>query len=99
MWSRIAKRLGMNIDYDDPRIWAGIQKQWGEVDELTDKLGKNYMDFSREELNVLSSVILEFMGIKSEGTSEVVLGEFRENFFKVFRLYPRCIETLKQIKA
>jgi HAD superfamily hydrolase (TIGR01549 family) len=98
IWSRIAKRLGMDINYDDPKIWAGIQKQWEEVDKLADKLGKNYMDFSREERDELNSIVLDTIGIKSEGTTEIV-EEFRENFIKFCRLYPGCRETLKQIKA
>ena len=49
---------------------------------------------------LFSSVDLaDTMGIKSEGSSEIVIGEFRENFFKVFRLYPGCRETLEQIKV
>ena len=67
IWSRIAKRLGMDIDYDDPRIWAGIQKQWEEYDKLKDKLGKNYMDFSREDWDELNPVVLDTIGIKSDG--------------------------------
>ena len=90
---------GMDIDYDDPRIWAGIQKQWEEYDKLKDKLGKNYMDFSREDWDELNPVVLDTIGIKSDGSSEIVNEEFNENFFNFYRLYPGCRETLKQIKA
>ena len=98
IWSRIAKRLGMNIEYDDPRIWAGMQKQWEESNKLAEKLGKNYINFSREEIDKLNSVVLDIMGIKIDGSNEIAGEEFRENFIKVLRLNPGCRETLKQIK-
>lgn len=95
MWSRIAKRLGKEIEYDDPRIREGMQKQWKEAD----KLGKNYIYFLREDWDFLNTFVLDKMGIKSEGTSEIISEEFEKNFFEVFRLYPGCRETLAQIKA
>jgi len=93
-WSRIAKRLGKEIEYDDPRIREGMQKQWEEAD----KLGKNYIYFSKEDWDFLNTFILDKMGIRSEGTSEIISEEF-ENDFKFYRLYPGCRETLAQIKA
>ena len=89
MWSRIAKRLGKEIEYDDPRILAGMQKQWEEAD----KLGKYYIYFSKEDWDFLNTFVLDKMGIKSEGTSEIISEEFEKNFFEVFRLYPGCKET------
>ncbi len=99
IWSRVTKRLGMNIEYDDPRIWAGVQKQREEYEKLADKSGKKYINLSREEWDELNSVVLDTMGIKSEGAAEIVNEEFNKNFLKVYRLYPGCRETLKQIKA
>jgi len=97
IWSRIAKRFRMEIEYDDPRIRAGIEKQWEEAD----KLGKNYIDISTEEWDILNSFVLETIGVKSEGSSEIVSEEFLDQLsrFKNFRLYPGCRETLEQIKA
>ncbi len=95
MWSRIAKRLGKEIEYDDPRIREGMQEQW----EDADKLGKYYIYFSKEDWDFLNTFVLDKMGIKSEGTSEIISEEFEKNFFEVFRLYSGCKETLAQIKA
>ncbi|MFX1418111.1 MAG: HAD family hydrolase [Promethearchaeota archaeon] len=95
MWSRIAKRLGVEIEYDDPRITAGLLKQYEEAN----KLGKNYMNFSREDWEKLNAVLIESMGVKNEDSSDIISEEFSENFFKFFRLYPGCRETLNEIKA
>ncbi len=72
-----------------------MQKQWEEAD----KLGKYYIYFSKEDWDFLNTFILDKMGIKSKGTSEIISEEFEKNFFEVFRLYPGCRETLTQIKA
>jgi HAD superfamily hydrolase (TIGR01549 family) len=94
-WSRIAKKLGKEIKYDDPRIWEGMQKQWDEAD----KLDKSYMNFSQEDWDYLNSFVLDKMGVNTEGTSEIISEEFNEHFLESSRLYPGSRETLAQIKA
>ncbi len=95
IWSKIAKRLGMEINPDDPRILAGMQKQ----EEEANKIEKPYINFSREEWKALNFYVLDTMGVKSEGSSEIISEVFNENYFKECRLYPGCRETLKQIKS
>lgn len=97
VWSRIAKRLGKEIASDDPRILAGIQKQ---EEELT-KLDKLYINLSKEEWNFINVVVLDTIGVKSEGSKEIISEEFQREFRTgmTFRLYPGCRETLEQIKA
>jgi phosphoglycolate phosphatase-like HAD superfamily hydrolase len=99
IWSRIAKKLGMDIAYDDPRIWAGIQKQWEEYDKLADKLGKKYINLAREDWDYLNSFLLKIIGVDSEGTSDIISEEFDKFFFEFYQLYPGCRETLTEIKA
>lgn len=67
-WSRIAKRLGVEIEPDDPRIKLGIQDSYNEGE----KLGKNYLDFSSEDWDFLNSFVLKAIGLKSKGTSEII---------------------------
>ncbi|MFW9939507.1 MAG: HAD family hydrolase [Candidatus Thorarchaeota archaeon] len=98
VWSKIAKKLGMDIDYDDPRIWAGMLKQWEKMEKLADKLGKNYMEFSREVWDELNFIVLDTIGIKTEGITFNFVEEFRESFLKFYRLYPGCREMLNEIK-
>jgi HAD superfamily hydrolase (TIGR01549 family) len=98
IWSRITKRLGKEINYDDPRIKEGVQKQREEAEKLQLK-GKSYMTFSQNDWDYLNSFVLDSIGVRSEGTSEIISEEFNENFFEVYRLYPGCRETLTQIKA
>ncbi|MFX1453942.1 MAG: HAD family hydrolase [Promethearchaeota archaeon] len=98
MWSRIAKRLGKDIEYNDPRITEGRQKQREEAEKLQLK-GKKYMTFSQSDWDYLNSFVLDSIGIRSEGTSEIISEEFDKNFFELYRLYPGCRETLTKIKA
>ncbi|MHA2471806.1 MAG: HAD family hydrolase [Promethearchaeota archaeon] len=98
IWSRITKRLGKEISYDDPRIRIGLQKQREEAEKLQLK-GTSYMNFSQEDWDYLNTFVLDTIGISSEGTSEIISEEFNEHFFDVYRLYPECKETLEQIKA
>jgi HAD superfamily hydrolase (TIGR01549 family) len=99
VWSRITKKLGKEIEYDDPRIWEGIQKQREESDKLKKRLNINYMNYSQEDWDYLNSFVLGIIGIDNEGTSEIISEEFDKFFFEYYRLYPGCRETLEQIKA
>lgn len=98
MWSRIAQRFGMVINYDDPRIWAGVLKQMEESVRLEDELDKKYINFTQQDWDLLNSFVLDTIGIKSEDTSEIIAEEFQNNFSRFYRLNPGCRETLKQIK-
>ena len=40
VWSKIAKRLGVEISPDDSRIWEGVRKQWKEFDEACKQVEK-----------------------------------------------------------
>jgi len=97
IWSRIAKRLGREIDSDDPRIWVGIQNQWEEYE----KLGKLYINLSPEEWHRLNIYVLNAIDVKIEGSQEIISEEFQREFHTgmTYRLYPRYKETLEQIRA
>ena len=97
IWSRIANRLGKKIASDDPRILEGIQKQ---LEEYL-KQDKIYINLSKEDWNPLNSIVLDTIGVKSEGSNEIVSEEFEREFRTgvTYRLYPGCRETLKQLKA
>ena len=97
IWSRIAKRLGVEISYDDPRIWEGIRNQ----EEEYNRLGKFFGDVTEDQMFVLSSLVLDAMGVGSKGFKGIVSEEFDREFStgSTFRLYPGCRETLTQIHA
>ena len=98
IWSRIAKRLGVEISYDDPRIWEGIRNQ----EEEYIRLGKFYGDITEDQRFVLNSLVLDAMGVEKKGFKEVISEEFDREFSttgSTFRLYPGCRETLEKIHA
>ncbi|MHA2183272.1 MAG: HAD family hydrolase, partial [Promethearchaeota archaeon] len=99
IWSRIAKKLGKEIEYEDPIILEGMQKQREEAEKLKERLNINYMNYSQEDWDYLNSFVLGIIGVDSEGTSEIISEEFDKFFFEYYRLYPGCRETLEQIKA
>jgi FMN phosphatase YigB (HAD superfamily) len=99
IWSRIAKKLGKEIEYEDPKIWEGMQKQREEAEKLKERLNINYMNYSQEDWDYLNSFVLGIIGVDSEGTSEIISEEFGKFFFEYYRLYQGCRETLEQIKA
>ncbi len=95
IWSRIAKRLGVEISYDDPRIWEGIRIQ----EEENTRLGKFFFDFTKEERFRLYTYVLDAMGVEREGAEKAIPEEFEREFSigTTFRLYPGCRETLEKI--
>lgn len=97
IWSRVAKRLGVEISSYDTKIWEGIQKQW----KVINKLGKPFINLSTEEILKLDYIVLDTIGVKRRGSKEIIREEFNETFLAGmnFRLYPGCIETLEQIQA
>lgn len=74
IWSRIAKRLGVDISPDDPRIRRGMKNQ---VNTYV-KMGRAYSRLSTKEFYLLNSQVLEEMGIKSEGTFNIIHEEFEK---------------------
>ncbi len=95
IWSKIAKRLGVEISHDDPRIWEGMLRQNREYD----KINKFFIDLSDADRHRLNSQVLITIGIDPEGSQDVVREEFDQEFStgSTFRLYPECKETLKHI--
>ncbi|MHA1987553.1 MAG: HAD family hydrolase [Promethearchaeota archaeon] len=98
IWSRIAKKLGKEIRYDNPRIWKGMQKHREEAEKLKKRLNVNYMNYSQEDWDYLNSFVLGIIGVDTKGTSEIISEEFNKFFFEYYRLYPGSRETLEQIK-
>jgi HAD superfamily hydrolase (TIGR01549 family) len=96
VWSRIAKKLGTEIEYGDPRIWQGVQEQWQFYEE------KNYHGYEQteEQKRELNQIVLDAMGVEAE-PGEVVAEEFKNEFMtgKSFRLNPNCYTTLEQISS
>jgi len=92
IWSRIAKRLGVNISPNDPRIWKGIQRQSIE----TTRRAKPFSKLSREEIHTLNLHVLDAMGIDGEGTMEIISEEFDKRGHG-YRINPESKETLERI--
>ncbi|MHA2007490.1 MAG: HAD family hydrolase [Promethearchaeota archaeon] len=97
IWARIANRLGKKITSDDSRILEGMQKQVTEYF----KQDKLYINLSEEDWNFLNKIVLDTIGVKSKGSSEIISEEFEREFRTgiTYRLYPGCRKTLKQIKT
>ena len=93
IWSRMAKRLGVDISPDDPRIWTGMKNQ----ENAYVKRDKPFSKLTREELNLLNRNVLEAIGIKSEGTFNIIHEEF-EKRRDGYKIYPDCKNTLEKIQ-
>jgi len=92
IWSRIAKRLGVDISPNDPRIWKGIQRQSIEATRRV----KPFSKLSREEIYTLNLHALVVMGIDGEGTMEIIREEFDKRGHG-YRINPESKETLERI--
>jgi HAD superfamily hydrolase (TIGR01549 family) len=92
IWSRIAKRLGVDISPNDPRIRKGMQKQSIE----TTKRAKPFSKLSREEIHTLNLHVLAAMGIDGNGTMEIIREEFDKRGHG-YRINPESKETLERI--
>jgi HAD superfamily hydrolase (TIGR01549 family) len=95
IWAIIAKRLGVDITPDDPRIREGLRKQ----SQGFEKLNLPFSELSSDEIYSLNCHVLNALGIKTEGTKETITAEFtaREQG-KLFTMYPDVPETLRKIK-
>jgi len=92
IWSRIAKRLGVDISPNDPRIWKGIQRQSIEIT----RRAKPFSKLSREEIHTLNLHVLAAMGIDGDGTMEIVSEEFDKRGHG-YRINPESKETIERI--
>ncbi len=92
IWSRIAKRLGVDISPNDPRIWEGIQRQ--SIESI--RRAKPFSKLSREEIHSLNLHVLDAMGIDGEGIMEIISEEFDKRGHG-YRINPESKETLEQI--
>lgn len=92
IWSRIAKRLGVDISPNDLRIWKGMQKQSIEANKRV----KPFSKLSREEIHTLNFHVLSAMGIDGEGTKDIISEEFDKRGHG-YRINPETKETLERI--
>jgi HAD superfamily hydrolase (TIGR01549 family) len=92
IWSRIAKRLGVDISPNDPRIWKGMQRQSIE----TTKRDVPFSKLSREEIHTLNLHVLDALGIDGEGTMDIISEEFDKRGHG-YRINPESKETLERI--
>ena len=92
IWSRIAKRLGVDISPKDPRIWKGIQRQSIEATRRAEPFSR----LSREAIHTLNLHVLAAMGIDGEGTMEIISEEFDKRGHG-YRINPEGKETLERI--
>lgn len=92
IWSRIAKKLGVDISPNDPRIWKGIQRQ--SIEAI--RRAKPFSKLSREEIQKLNLHVLAAMGIDGEGTMHLISEEFDKRGHG-YRINPESKETLERI--
>ena len=92
IWSRIAKRLGVNISPNDPRIWEGMRRQ----DIEATKRAKPFSKLSREEIHTLNLHVIASMEINGDGTMEIISEEFDKRGHG-YRINPESKKTLERI--
>lgn len=92
IWSNVAKRLGVDISPNDPRIWKGMQ---GQSIEAT-RRAKPFSKLSREEIHTLNLHVLDALGIDGEGTMETISEEFDKRGHG-YLINPESKETLERI--
>lgn len=104
IWSRIAKRLGTEINSDDKRIQEGMLNQFKEFDKFTKELNRlvtmfTFNDLTREKIHKLNSIVLATMGVDAKASQVIITEEFENEFRNIrsFRLNPGCKKTLEQI--
>jgi len=94
IWSRIAKRLGVEISPDDPRIWEGMRRQ----DVEATRRAESFSRLSREEIHALNLHVLAAMGIDGEGTMGLIGEEFDRRGHG-YRINPESRETLERVHS
>ncbi|MFW9896566.1 MAG: hypothetical protein ACFFD7_12240 [Candidatus Thorarchaeota archaeon] len=87
IWSRIAKRLGKEIEYNDPRIREGRQKAREEAEKLQLK-GKKYMTFSQSDWDYLNSFVLDSIGVKVKERVKLLV---KNSTIRIFSSFIVCI--------
>ena len=92
IWSRIAKRLGVDISPDDPRVIQGVEDQLKAYVDCE----KTFSKLTPEELHSFNSVVLNGLGIDPNGTQDIIFEEF-EKRRDGFKIVPECKTTLEQI--
>lgn len=102
VWSRIAKRFGVEISPDDPRILEGMRRQ----DVAYIQLGIPASKLSREDWYYLNCHVLDTIGIDCKSmdyarTAEIIDKEFKRNFRtgEGFQMFPDSKETLERIHS
>jgi HAD superfamily hydrolase (TIGR01549 family) len=94
IWSRIAKRLGVDISPNDPRIWKGMRRQSIEATRRV----KPFSKLSREDVHTLNHHALHSMGIDGEGTKSIISEEFEKRGHG-YKINPESKETLERIHS
>ena len=106
IWSRIAKKLGTEINPGDERIREGMLDQYKEFDKLTKEPNRlvttfTFNDLTEEEIHTLNLIVLSAMGVEAKASKVIITEEFEYEFRnrRSFRLNPGCKETLEQVKS
>jgi len=98
IWAKIAKRLGVNVKADDPRILKGMALQNEAYDQLREV--KKVITFSHltiEDWKYLDSFVLKELDLDKEGALDVVFEEFYARIGR-YLIFPDCKATLQKLK-
>jgi len=98
VWAKIAKRLGVNVKADDPRILNGMALQNEAYVQLREvKKVTKFSDLTIEDWKYLDSFVLKELDLDKEGALDVAFEEFsaREGSYLIF---PDCMVTLQKLK-
>lgn len=98
VWAKIAKRLGVNVKADDPRILNGMTLQNEAYVQLREvKKVIKFSNLTIEDWKFLDSFVLKELDLDKEGALDVAFEEFfaREGSYLIF---PDCMVTLQKLK-
>lgn len=98
VWAKIAKRLGVNVKADDPRILNGMALQNEAYVQLREvKKVIKFSNLTIEDWKYLDSFVLKELDLDKEGALDVAFEEFfaREGSYLIF---PDGMVTIQKLK-
>jgi putative hydrolase of the HAD superfamily len=98
IWSKIARRLGVIINPDDPRILEGMKHENEAYVRLMDaNQHNNYTNLTPTDWGYLNNIVLRKMSLDNKESTHIAFDEFRKTE-RSYSIFPDCKETLQKLK-
>jgi len=98
IWRNIARRLGVIINPDDPRILEGLRHENKAYVHLMEaNQYNNYTSLTQEDWGHLNRIVLRKMNLDKKGSTAIAYKIFRATKRK-YSIFPDCKETLQKLK-